>query len=63
MQCGAPGVGLFRESFIEALASEKGLKVCMKHPEEVRYDERECPACSLMAEMSKTMWNRPKVKA
>lgn len=44
----------------DAIALEKGLKVCAKHPELVWYDTRECPACSLMQELSKTQWLRKK---
>lgn len=43
-----------RHLLAEAIALEKGLKVCGAHPEQVWYDESECPACSLMRELSRT---------
>jgi hypothetical protein len=40
-----------RELLILAILEEwRGVKVCYKHPEIVRYDEPECPCCRMEKE-------------
>jgi hypothetical protein len=42
-----------RKARAEAIAQEKSLQVCARHPKTVYYDEPECPACRASRELLK----------